>query len=334
MEKATRPRWTEEEFLLTGLQHLESQFEDVPPKIQRGRGRMSRIAMWLAFLTIVSMFWVGVTAWSPVIVLQECISFGTLMPIRRVLLANWIDGLQFSLGLMAILVAHELGHYFTAIYYRVESTPPLFIPFPFSPIGTFGAVIAMHSGQADRRQIFDIGLAGPLTGLVVAIPILAFGIFHPDHVAYAPDAALRIGQPLLVQWLGEWLAPDRAEQFISMTNAEANPFLMAGWVGLLVTGLNMMPLGQLDGGHVTFGLFGQRVSLWVAIGTVAAAIGYMIYMQIIIFGLMLFLVLLIGLKHPPSSDDSRTLGVTRRIIGWLSLSLPLLCIPGNPLQAF
>ncbi len=253
------------------------------------------------------------------------------MPVRRMMLANWVGGLQFSLGLMAILVAHELGHYFVAKFYRVYSSPPIFIPFPLSPLGTLGAVIAMQSGQADRKQIFDIGLAGPIAGLIVAIPILIYGIFDAQPMSYAPYKMLHIGQPLLIQWFAMWLVPQQANEFISLTNTGANPLLMAGWAGLLVTGLNMMPLGQLDGGHVAFGLLGQRKALWVATITFGAVIGYLVYTQVTIFWLMLLLILLIGLKHPPSSDDTRRLGLARNIIGWLSLVLPILCIPANPL---
>lgn len=296
--------------------------------------RIHRIAFWLAIATIISTFWAGVGAWVPYVPIDLSWQIGSLMPVRQALLANWLSGVQFSLALMAILVAHELGHYILTLHYRVPSTPPLFIPFPiFSPIGTMGAVIMMQSGTADRKQIFDIGLAGPLAGLLVAFPILVYGITHSQPVAYAPEHALyslHLGQPLLIQWLAGWLVPDQADQFITVANTEASPFLMAGWVGLLVTGLNMMPLGQLDGGHVTFGLLGQR-SYWIAIAALTAAIGFMVYSQVIVFSLMLLLVLLMGLRHPPSSDDSRSLGVARQIVGWASLSLPILCIPANPI---
>lgn len=293
---------------------------------------MRRLALLLLVATILSTFWAGVGAWVPSTPFDLAAQQESLMPVRQALLANWLGGLKFSLGLMAILGAHELGHYVLTILYRVPSTPPLFIPFPlYSPIGTMGAVIMMQSGTADRKQIFDIGLAGPLAGMVVAIPVLIFGITHAQPIAYAPDDSLILGQPLLVQWLAAWLVPDRASEFISVANTEASPLLMAGWVGLLVTGLNMMPLGQLDGGHVTFGLLGPK-SYWVAIAALCGSVAFMLYTQVIIFSLMLVLVVLMGLRHPPSSDDSRSLGLPRQIIGWASLVLPVLCIPANPIS--
>ena len=303
--------------------------EDAPSRPRR----INRIAFWLAIATILSTFWAGVGAWAPYYPLSESLNVESLMPVRRALLANWLGGLQFSLALMAILVAHELGHYFLTLVYRVPSTPPLFIPFPiFSPIGTMGAVIMMQSGTADRRQIFDIGLAGPLAGLVVAFPILIYAILFSQPIPYAPATDLVVGQPLVVQWLAGWLVPDRASQFVQIANSNLSPLLMAGWVGLFVTGLNMMPLGQLDGGHVTFGLLGPK-SYYLALAAFAAAIGYMLYSQVPIFSLMLLLVYLMGLRHPPSSDDSTSLGLPRQIIGWSSLVLPVLCIPGNPLTS-
>ncbi len=330
MEHASQPRMKDESFLLESpLAHEQEVVNLTEPANPR---RLHRIALWLLIATILSTFWAGVGAWVPSTPFDLAAHQGSFMPVRQALLANWLEGLSFSLGLMAILGAHELGHYLLTILYRVPSTPPLFIPFPFySPIGTMGAVIMMQSGTADRKQIFDIGLAGPLAGLVVAIPILMFGITHPQPIAYAPDESLILGQPLLVQWLAAWLVPDRAADFISVANTQASPLLMAGWVGLLVTGLNMMPLGQLDGGHVTFGLLGPK-SYWIAVAALVAAVGYMVYSQVIIFSLMLVLVVLMGLRHPPSSDDSRPLGLPRQIIGWASLILPVLCIPANPIS--
>lgn len=327
MSSVDESRFRDESFLLASGSDKEDHAEEIQqPKSYK------RLAIWLAIATVFSTFWAGVGAWVPTVPFEKAAMYGSLLPVRQAVLANWFDGLQFSLALMAILVAHEFGHYLLTIFYKVPSTPPLFIPFPFfSPIGTMGAVIMMQSGTADRRQIFDIGLAGPLAGLVVAIPVIIFGVLDNAPVRYAPEAALVMGQPLIIQWLGGWLMPENASAFISISNAQANPLLMAGWVGLLVTGLNMMPLGQLDGGHVAFGLLGPR-SYWVAIAALAGAVGYMLYSQVLIFSLMLVLVLLMGIRHPPSSDDTRTLGLGRQIVGWLSLALPILCIPANPID--
>lgn len=328
MDTANPPSFTGESFL-RARQRVVAE-PTIQTKVEK-RPRIYRIAFWLALATVVSTFWAGVGAWVPTAPLVMAWEQSSLMPIRQALLANWSAGLQFSFCLMAILAAHELGHYVMTIVYRVPSTPPLFIPFPFlSPIGTMGAVIMMQSGQADRKQIFDIGLAGPLAGLVVAIPIVILGLLYPEPIRYAPDELLVIGQPLLIQWLASWLSPNQAAAFVEVANNQANPLLMAGWVGLLVTGLNMMPLGQLDGGHVTFGLLGRH-SYWLAVAAMVAAVLFMYFTQVWIFLLMLVLVLVMGLRHPPSSNDDRPLGVPRQIIGWCSLVLPVLCIPANPL---
>lgn len=331
MEHVSQPRLKDESFLLQSPL-AEVDQDTIPISQPANPRRMRRLAFWLLVATILSTFWAGVGAWVPSTPFELAEQQGSWMPVRQALLANWLGGLKFSLGLIAILGAHELGHYVLTIIYRVPSTPPLFIPFPlYSPIGTMGAVILMQSGTADRKQIFDIGLAGPLAGMVVAIPVLILGITNAQPIVYAPDDSLILGQPLLIQWLAAWLVPERAADFIRVANTEASPLLMAGWVGLLVTGLNMMPLGQLDGGHVTFGLLGRN-SYWVAIAALCAAVAFMLYTQVIIFSLMLVLVVLMGIKHPPSSDDSRSLGLPRQIIGWASLVLPVLCIPANPIS--
>ena len=323
-------RQTGEKFLeFDGPVNLAQQAEvDFEPP--RSPWRMTRIAIFLAVLTFLSTFWAGATNWIPTYALMKSAEVASLLPIRMSVLANWNGALQFSLALMGILAAHEFGHYLLTLYYRVPSTPPLFIPFPISPIGTCGAVIAMHGGQADRRQIFDIGLAGPIAGLLVAFPVMLYAMWHPQPLEYAPHKLMSMGHPLIVQWMAQWFVPSEATRYVSMLNTEVSPLMMAAWVGFLVTGLNMMPIGQLDGGHVAFGLMGPR-SMWLGIGVIIASAAYMAYFQVPMFWLMLVLVLLMGPRHPPSRDDTRALGWPRRIIGWMSLCIPLLCIPANPI---
>lgn len=325
-------RYSGEQFL---NRPLDFETLEQEPLIQEQPHKPSRkivvVAWALALATVASTFFAAVSAWAPQSLLEQSAIYASMLPLRQAVLANWVQGLQFSLGLMLILVAHELGHYLMTLRYKVPSTPPLFIPFPlYSPFGTMGAVIMMQSGSADRKQIFDIGLAGPLAGLVVAIPIIALGILYPSPLTFAPEGVMRLGQPLIIQWMAGLMAPDNLEMYRNIPNDQCTPLLMAGWVGLLVTGINMMPLGQLDGGHVTFGLLGAK-SIVLARAAFAAALGFMIYQQAMVFALMMVLVLLMGLRHPPSSDDSKSLGLTRQIVGWCSLVIPVLCVPANPI---
>jgi membrane-associated protease RseP (regulator of RpoE activity) len=310
-----------------------------------------RLPILLLIASVLSMTWAGLTVWSPVEILEAAFAQGSLFEVRRSVLANWIPGLLFSLALTAILGSHELGHYLVTRGYGIRSTPPLFIPFPISPIGTCGAVILMDGRQADRRQIFDIGIAGPLAGMVIAIPIAIAGLLVELPLRSGGVPSYIFGQPLLIQGLSQLVSSSNAipiapaGQMISLwgeggtewvsgiANIDMNPLLMAAWVGMLVTGLNMIPISQLDGGHVIFGLLGQRsrIFCWC---TYLACIGYVIYGAVVyrqgLFVVMLLLVSLMGIAHPPSRDDNVVLGTPRQILGWLTLLLPILCIPLRP----
>jgi membrane-associated protease RseP (regulator of RpoE activity) len=215
--------------------------------------------------------------------------------------------------------------------YRVRASLPYFVPLPISAIGTMGAVIGMDGSKADRRQIFDIGLAGPLAGLVVAVPIMWIGASRLDLTT--PPLGFQFGQPLAVQWLLEYLHPGTHQQNLGIAVNQLNPYFMAGWVGLLVTGLNMMPVSQLDGGHVTYALFG-RGAHWVARIFMLAVFVYMGTMFYLFrtppfWLLMALLVLLIGTDHPPTRDDTVRLGWFRIVLGGLSLLIPVFCFAPN-----
>lgn len=164
-----------------------------------------------------------------------------------------MQGITFSAALLSILAAHEAGHYVACRRYGVEATLPFFIPAP--PLflaGTFGAFIKIKSPIPSRRALFDIGLAGPLAGFVIAVPIAIAGIASLQTVAIPPGAEVIIfNDPLLFRLIGGLFGVDLA-------NAAPNPFYLAAWIGLLVTALNLMPVSQLDGGHGTFALFGLR----------------------------------------------------------------------------
>ena len=149
---------------------------------------------------------------------------------------------------MGILLAHEMGHFLQALRYHVPASLPFFIPMPISQLGTMGAVIGMQGSNANRKELFDIGLSGPWAGLVVAIPVSIAGILQASYVVPPPGIPADFADPLIFRLLMAWFRPDLPE------GAELimNPLLMAGWVGMLITGLNMLPVSQLDGGHVTY----------------------------------------------------------------------------------
>ena len=319
----------------------EETTEAAPQRKTRSRWK---VPLFLLIATLASMTWVGLTAWSPMELLETAVYRGSLFEVRRHILANWFPGLLFSVSLTIILGAHELGHYFVTRLYGIRSSLPIFIPFPVSPIGTCGAVIMMEGHQADRRQIFDIGLAGPLAGLVFALPIAAMGLMYGEPPKTRSHSML-FGQPFVVQVLSQ-VVPVQvvnkgsieikkpAVRMESISNDSMNPMLMAAWVGFLITGVNMVPISQLDGGHVIHGLLGRdsRIVCWIAY---IACVAYVIYTSVMfkqpMFILMVLLIPLMGVTHPPSRNDDVPLGIPRQLIGAASLVLPLLCIPLQPI---
>jgi membrane-associated protease RseP (regulator of RpoE activity) len=300
------------------------------PRLRRPRLFSKRFPIIMFLLTVASTVWVGILAWAPDMALQV-LNPSAIHMVRRCILANWANGIQFSAALMTILLAHEFGHYCMMRYYSIRSTYPIFIPFPISPFGTCGAIIAMDPSAADRRQIFDIGIAGPLAGLAVAVPLAILGLLYPDGPPLPQPDSLRIGQPLAMYVLDYVLKTDLIVHANSTPMNTSSPFFMAAWFGFLITGLNMMPISQLDGGHVAFGIFGDK-SEWIAKLTFGAVIVYLIVAKVYMFWLMLLLIYFIGLKHPPSSDDSRVIGWPRTVLGIITMTLPIWCIPANPIQ--
>lgn len=186
-------------------------------------------------------------------------------------LSSLPEGLGFVASLLSILAAHELAHYFTARHFGVPVTLPYFIPMPLSPLGTMGAVISMKGIPPSKRATLLIGLAGPVAGLVLAIPILLYGL-HLSELGYLPQ-----GQPYSVEgnsllylalkyiMFGRWLPSGGMDVLL-------HPVAFAGWGGLLVTGLNLIPAGQLDGGHIAYALLGEKTRYlnWVIIAALLA----------------------------------------------------------------
>jgi len=171
--------------------------------------------------------------------------------------------LQYTGALMTILLAHEFGHYIAARIHKVDASLPYFIPMPFiSPFGTMGAVIRMRSVIPTRRALLDIGAAGPLAGLVFAIPLYAWGVAHSRIVALDSTDGIQFGEPILARVIEHFFAPPVPEGMDILLS----PVAFAAWVGMFVTMINLLPIGQLDGGHVAYSLFGPRqnaIARWV-----------------------------------------------------------------------
>jgi membrane-associated protease RseP (regulator of RpoE activity) len=242
-------------------------------------------------------------------------------------------GLEYAVPVMAILGAHEFGHYLQARRYGVPATWPLFIPFPFSPIGTMGAVIVQGTGWADRKALFDIAVSGPLAGLVLTIPAVIVGIQWSEVVPFIPNPEeVYFGSPLLVRWIIDWIHGPISKGYV----LEYHPLAHAGWVGVFITGLNLLPIGQLDGGHILYTLLLRRshvVARWLLRGAVIAVVAAGSFVSASYFGwsLMLVLLVMMGSRHPPTADDYVPLGLGRKVVGWGTLLFVLIGFTPAPL---
>lgn len=231
------------------------------------------------------------------------------------------DGLIFSSCLLGTLLAHEMGHFLLALRHRVPATLPFFIPLPIGSFGTMGAVIFQDGSRADRRQLFDIAVAGPLAGLVIALPVTWYGVTQSTVAAFVPAPnEVTYGNPLLLEWIVAAVhRPLGPGEDIAL-----NAPIFAGWVGIFVTALNLLPVGQFDGGHILYTLIGRKAH-WVAYAVLTGAVAWLTYTVVIehrppSYILMIILLFVVGPKHPPTADDSVPLGPLRTVLGWLTLA--------------
>ena len=239
-----------------------------------------------------------------------------------------IEGLKFSLPLLTILTCHELGHYLTCRAHGLLATPPFFIPFPL-PIGTLGAVIRIKQPIRTRRQLMDIGAAGPLAGFVALLPFLVVGVALSEVrvAAEAPPAGsyFELGEPLVykaAELLFHGGAPDDATVFLHPTAA-------AAWFGVLVTLLNLLPFAQLDGGHVSYALFGPSHRRAARPLLVLLVVGGFAWVG---WWLWAVIVLLMGVYHPPVADELAPLDTRRKVIGWITVVVFILCFMPEPIR--
>jgi len=277
------------------------------------------LAIGLFLLTVLSTLVAG-GLWS------NSLPFVTFDPLKDPM--QLLRGAPFALTLLGILGTHEFGHYFTARSYGASVSLPYFIPAPPPlPFGTLGAVIVMRSPARDRNSLFDIAVAGPLAGLVVAVPALLLGLSWSRLAPVTADA-MSFGDSLLMRFLTYVVfgrIPDGMDVFV-------HPVALAGWVGLFVTALNLFPVGQLDGGRIAYALFGARhrqVSIATFFGLLALGAVFRSMNWIVFAG---FVALLIGFHHAPPLDDVTPLSPRRYAVGVFCLVLLILLIPPVPIQ--
>lgn len=282
------------------------------------------LAVGLFLLTAVSTMAAG-TQFAAAYALRQAPTFDNffadyLLPLShpRMLLS----GLPFAATLMLILLAHELGHYFACRRYRIYATYPFFIPAP-TIIGTLGAFIRIRSAIVNRRALFDMAIAGPLAGFAIAIPTLAVAIARSKTSADAMASSLLFGRPLAERLIEAWLRPGVPHSMLLLS-----PMGRAAWVGLFVTALNLIPAGQLDGGHILYTL-ASRQHRWLSFGVALL----LLPMAFLWLGWALWAVLLVAIafrRHPPPVDNWQPLDRKRYLLAGVALLIFLLCFMPAP----
>ena len=289
---------TDESTGADSLVFLAEVASKLPPPAPRPRRLRLPILLFVA--TCLSTFWAGLGLHKS--------------------LDGWVEALLYAGPLMFILICHEAGHFIQAHRYGVHTSYPFFIPMPFGPLGTIGAVIGMEPRIGNRRALFDIGITGPLAGLVPTLIFCVVGLSLSQYVVGRDTFA----DPPVLRMLAHFvLGPMPQGQVI-----QTHPMAFAGWVGLLLTAVNLIPIGQLDGGHVLYALL-RRKSHYVATPLLLAAM-VMVLTGYWWWWLMVFLMVLMGARHPPTADDNVPLGPVRIVLGWLTLAFVLVGFTPDP----
>jgi hypothetical protein len=245
----------------------------------------------------------------------------------------WVHGLWYSLSILAILGCHEMGHYVMCLRYNVDATRPYFLPAPLPLTGTLGAFIRLRSRIPSKIALFDIGVAGPIAGFVIAVPALFVGLML-SRLDRLPEDLSRfdeLGEPLLFQFAAWMIWGDvPATHGLNM-----HPMAFAAWFGLLATALNLFPIGQLDGGHISYAVLGRR-STTVTLAMMGAAIGLtFVSMSWLVWTiLMTVMILMLGPHHPPTLDDDQQLGRGRLVLAGVALAMLIVCFTPAPIGPF
>jgi len=245
----------------------------------------------------------------------------------------WIHGLWYSLTILLILGCHEMGHYVMCLRYNVDATRPYFLPAPLPLTGTLGAFIRLRSRIPSKIALFDIGVAGPIAGFVIAVPALFLGLWlsRIDRLPADTSVLGEMGEPLLFQFAASAIWGPMANGY----SLNLHPVGFAAWFGLLATALNLFPIGQLDGGHISFAVLGRRstivtvIMLGVAIGLTFVSSSWIVWTA-----LMTLMIVLLGPHHPPTLNDEQQLGSGRLAIALFALFMLIVCFTPAPIGPF
>ena len=273
----------------------------------------------LLFATIGSTIFAGAGLWS------ATFSTGDIF-----LAENLINGgLYFALPLMLILSVHEMAHYVAAKKHNVAASLPFFIPMPFSVLGTFGALISIREPIPTKKALLDIGFAGPIAGFVVTIPVLIIGFMMNGDVPQIPASEIIAGGSM------EWGTSLFFEIFVMAFGLPSpltiHPMAFAGWVGLFVTALNLLPAGQLDGGHIARALLGEK-SRYAGYGVIALLLGLGLMFDFSGWLILALLIMFMGIRHPPPLNDVSHLDNKRKMVGVAAALMLVLCFVPVPLM--
>ena len=291
-----------------------------PPKFQHKYAR--HIVLFVVTLATMSFAQAFLYLWSAV---------GTdVNPFAAFTLDVFVDGLWYAIPMLTILGAHEFGHYAYCRRHNVDATLPYFLPAPLPFTGTLGAVIRIKEAFPSKRALFDIGIAGPIAGFVTLVPFLIAGVML-STVQPIPQASIYFGEPLIfkaVSRLYFGTIPPGHDIFL-------HPIGFAAWFGMLATALNLMPFGQLDGGHIAYAVFGRRAS-YVSVVTLGAAIlltlrsGSWVAMTVMMLAMAFFL----GVRHPRIVDEDSPLDGRRKLLAAAALVIFIICFIPIPIEVF
>lgn len=241
-----------------------------------------------------------------------------------------LSGLPFSFTLLSILLAHEMGHFMACRYYGIRCTYPHVIPAPplLTPFGTFGAVIVIKSNFLNRRQVFDVAIAGPIAGFAFLIPALAVGLRLSQLFIPGSEGTgfIEFGEPLLLEIFARGFFP-----FEDLTKIELHPIGFAAWFGMLATAMNLLPAGQMDGGHIVYAMGGPKVHRWVSLATLAtlSVLGVLVWSGYLLFGLI---VVFLAFRHPHPLIDYGGIGAGRKILAVVAVLIFILTFTLIPVR--